>query len=77
MCLHIVMYLCLYSGHFRCATLINNYMPREEVTYYTIPEFTGSEPKLPPPLAELFYEFIMMVLINDNMDQYYVITNRV
>ncbi|XP_022183136.1 ankyrin repeat and MYND domain-containing protein 2-like [Myzus persicae] len=51
-------------GHFECATFINNYVPREEVTYYTLPEFTGSEPKLPPALAELFYKFVTMTNIH-------------
>jgi len=43
-------------------------VPKEEVKYYTVPEFNGSEPKLPPELEGLFYKFIMMVFISDNMD---------
>ncbi|XP_060858279.1 ankyrin repeat and MYND domain-containing protein 2-like isoform X2 [Metopolophium dirhodum] len=52
------------NGHFHCATIINNFVPKEDVRYYTVPEFTGSEPKLPPALEGLFYKFIMMTNIH-------------
>ncbi|CAI6354879.1 unnamed protein product [Macrosiphum euphorbiae] len=52
------------NGYFHCATIINNYVPKEEVRYYTIPEYNGCEPKLPPELEGLFYKFIMMTNIH-------------
>ncbi|XP_001946419.2 ankyrin repeat and MYND domain-containing protein 2-like [Acyrthosiphon pisum] len=52
------------NGHFHCAAMINNFVPQEEVRYYTLPEFTGAEPKLPPELEGIFYRFIMMTNIH-------------
>jgi hypothetical protein len=54
------------SGNHVCVAIINNYIPKSDVDYYTIPQGLETEPKLPPTLAAPLHKFIMQVSCNWN-----------
>jgi hypothetical protein len=57
-CYHL---LFLISGNHVCVAVINSYIPKSDVDYYTIPQGLETEPKLLPTLAAPLHKFIMQV----------------
>jgi len=53
--------LVLIAGNHVCVAVINSYIPKSDVDYYTIPQGLETEPKLPPTLAAPVHKFIMQV----------------
>ncbi|CAH1118958.1 unnamed protein product [Phaedon cochleariae] len=53
-----------FVGHHSCVAVINNYIPKQDVDYYTKVHGTQSIPTLPPFLADSFHKFIMQVNIH-------------
>ncbi|XP_050304527.1 ankyrin repeat and MYND domain-containing protein 2 [Anthonomus grandis grandis] len=53
-----------FVGHHNCVSVINNFVPKEEVEYYTHASGTSSTPYLPPFLLESFHKFIMEINIH-------------
>jgi hypothetical protein len=54
------MFLC-FTGNHGCVAVINNYIPKADVDYFTVPNGLDAEPKLEPFLAASFHKFIMQV----------------
>ncbi|XP_037068177.1 ankyrin repeat and MYND domain-containing protein 2-like [Pollicipes pollicipes] len=50
-----------FVGNHRVVALINNYVPRSLVDYYTAPRGLETEPKLPPALAAPTHHLLMQV----------------
>lgn len=50
-----------FVGNHACVAVINNFVPRAEVDYYTVPHGLEKEPRLPPFLAAPLHKFIMQV----------------
>lgn len=53
-----------FVGHHNCVTVINNYVPKSDIEYYTVVQGTQKKPYLPAFLVESFHKFIMQVNIN-------------
>nr|CAI5860285.1 unnamed protein product [Callosobruchus analis] len=53
-----------FVGHHNCVAVINNYIPRSEVDYYTMIHGLEQEQYLMPFLAESLHKFIMEVNIH-------------
>ncbi len=51
----------LVSGNHECVSVINNYIPKDQVLYYTQKQPFEEQPKLPRHLATPLYELIMQV----------------
>lgn len=51
----------LFEGNHACVAVINNFLPRSEIDYYTQPHGLETEPKLPPHLAAPLHKFILQV----------------
>jgi hypothetical protein len=49
------------TGNHVCVAIMNNFVPRSEVDYYTVPHGLEKEPRLPPYLAAPLHNFIMQV----------------
>lgn len=49
-----------FVGYHNCVAIINNFVPKEEIEYFT----TQTNPYLPPFLVENFHKFIMQVNIH-------------
>lgn len=47
--------------------VINNFIPKADVDYYTIPQGLETEPKLPPILANPLHKFISQVSIHTDI----------
>ncbi|XP_057667699.1 ankyrin repeat and MYND domain-containing protein 2 [Diorhabda carinulata] len=52
-----------FVGHHNCVAVINSYIPKSDVDYYTT-EPPNKAPYLPPFLAESFHRFVMQTNIN-------------
>lgn len=50
-------------GNHNCVAVMNNFVPRAEVDYFTVPQGLEKEPRLPPFLAAPLHKFIMQVLV--------------
>lgn len=53
-----------FVGHHSCVAVINNYVPKDDVDYYTTIQGVQTEPWLPPFIAESFHKLIMQVNIH-------------
>jgi ankyrin repeat protein len=53
-----------FVGQHHCVSLINNFLSREDVDYYTIPHGLEEESKLPPALATPLHNMILMTNLN-------------
>uniref|UniRef100_A0A1B6D4L7 MYND-type domain-containing protein n=3 Tax=Clastoptera arizonana TaxID=38151 RepID=A0A1B6D4L7_9HEMI len=53
-----------FVGNHMCVAVINNFIPKSEVDYYTIPQGFEVEPKLPPALSAPLHKFIMQVNVH-------------
>lgn len=53
-----------FVGNHDVVTIINNFIPREEVEYFTVTHGLEKEPKLPPELATLLYRFVLKTNIH-------------
>lgn len=53
-----------FVGHYNCVSVINNFVPKGEVEYYTQPHGSQTVPTLPPFLLESFHKFIMQINIH-------------
>lgn len=51
----------LSLGNHNCVVVINNYVPKSDVEYYTTPKGVETKPKLHPSLSEPLYTYIMQV----------------
>lgn len=45
--------------------VINNYIPKSEVDYYTVPVGLEKEPKLQPELAAALHKLVMQVIYSN------------
>ena len=52
----------LHAGNHQCVSVINNFIPREDVDIYTVAAKGQSEPKLPPAAAPALHKFVMQVV---------------
>lgn len=52
------------AGQHDCVTVINNFFSRARLEYYTIPQGSEREPKLPPKLAGPLHKIIMTTNLN-------------
>ncbi|GFG38137.1 hypothetical protein Cfor_04788, partial [Coptotermes formosanus] len=48
-----------FVGNHACVAVINSYIPKSDVDYYTIPQGLETEPKLPPTVAAPLHKFVM------------------
>ncbi|XP_066245354.1 ankyrin repeat and MYND domain-containing protein 2 [Euwallacea similis] len=53
-----------FVGHHNCVAIINNFVPKEDIEYYTHPHGIQSSAPLPPLLLESFHKFIMQINIH-------------
>lgn len=53
-----------FVGNHACVAVINNFVPKLDVDYYTKPSGLETEPKLPPHLSGPLHKFIMQVNLN-------------
>ncbi|XP_075220966.1 ankyrin repeat and MYND domain-containing protein 2 [Lycorma delicatula] len=53
-----------FVGNHHCVAVINNFIPKSDVDYYTVPQGLEKEPKLPPVLAAPLHKFIMQVNVH-------------
>ncbi|XP_044268785.1 ankyrin repeat and MYND domain-containing protein 2 [Tribolium madens] len=53
-----------FVGHHKCVAIINNYIPKSEVDYYTVVQGVQTEPYLPPFLSESFHKLIIQVNVH-------------
>uniref|UniRef100_A0A673KMU4 Ankyrin repeat and MYND domain containing 2b n=1 Tax=Sinocyclocheilus rhinocerous TaxID=307959 RepID=A0A673KMU4_9TELE len=53
-----------FVGQHDCVTVINNFFSRARLEYYTRPEGSEGEPKLPPKLAGPLHKIIMTTNLN-------------
>ena len=51
-----------FVGNHAVVAVINNYVPKDDVVYYTKISGLETEPKLPPELTNPFYDIIMQVI---------------
>ncbi|KAG8285790.1 Ankyrin repeat and MYND domain-containing protein 2 [Homalodisca vitripennis] len=58
------MEMAAFVGNHMCVAIINNFVPRVEVDYFTVPQGLESEPKLPPSLAGHVHKFAMQFNMN-------------
>lgn len=49
------------SGNHACVAVINNFIPKSDIDYYTVPTGFETEPKLPPQLSHPLHRFVMQV----------------
>ena len=52
----------LFTGNHKCVAVINNFVPKSEVDYYTVPQGLETEPKLPPRFATPLHRFVIQVI---------------
>lgn len=52
------------AGQHDCVTVINNFFSRARLEYYTRPQGSENEPKLPPKLADPLHKIIMTTNLN-------------
>ncbi|KAJ9576501.1 hypothetical protein L9F63_025605, partial [Diploptera punctata] len=50
-----------FVGNHNCVAVINNFIPRADIDYYTVPRGLETEPKLPPIIAASLHKFVMQV----------------
>ena len=50
-----------FVGHHKCVAIINNYVQKSNVDYYTVAHGLHTKPYLPPYLAESFHKLIIQV----------------
>ncbi|KAE8747688.1 hypothetical protein FOCC_FOCC005667 [Frankliniella occidentalis] len=50
-----------FVGNHNCVAVMNNFVPRSEIDYYTVPQGLEKEPRLQPFLAAPLHKFIMQV----------------
>lgn len=50
-----------FVGNHQCVAIINNYIPKSEIDYYTVPHGVEKDPKLPPELASALHKLVMHV----------------
>ena len=48
-------------GNHQCVSVMNNFIPKEDIDYYTYSHDDKSEPKLPPPTSPALHKFVMQV----------------
>nr|CAD7415915.1 unnamed protein product [Timema poppensis] len=53
-----------FVGNHGCVATINNFIPKSDIVYYTIPQGLETEPKLPVSLAASFHKFVMQVNVH-------------
>lgn len=53
-----------FVGYHNCVAIMNNFVPKADVEYYTVPQGSQTEPYLPPFLLQSFHKFIMQVNIH-------------
>lgn len=53
-----------FVGNHNCVATINNFVPKSDIDYYTIPQGLHTEPELPLFIADSFHKFIMQININ-------------
>lgn len=53
-----------FVGNHKCVAVINNFVPKSEVDYYTVPQGLETEPKLPPRFATPLHKFVIQVNIH-------------
>ena len=51
-----------FVGNHAIVALINNYVPKSDVDYYTVPNGLEKEPKLPSEVSQPLYDVIMQVI---------------
>lgn len=56
--------LFVFSGNQHCSSIINNFMPKTDIEYYSIPHGTESSPKIPPKCVSPLYKLVMQVMPN-------------
>lgn len=50
-----------FVGNHHCVAIINNFVPKSEVEYYSILQGQQTEPYLPPALVDGFHKFVIQV----------------
>lgn len=53
----------LFAGNHACVTTINNFVPKSDIDYYTVPSGFEVEPKLPVLVSAPLHKFVMEVRI--------------
>lgn len=53
-----------FVGNHNCVIVINNYVPKSDIEYYTSPKGVETKPKLSPSLSAPLYNYIMQVNIH-------------
>lgn len=54
-----------FSGNHQCVAVINNFIPRGEIDYYTVPRGLETEPKLASALSGSVHKFAMQVTFQE------------
>ena len=50
-----------FVGNHDCVAIINNYVPKEDILYFTRKQPFEEEPKLSPELAKPLHDIVMMM----------------
>ncbi|GLV32553.1 uncharacterized protein CBL_00737 [Carabus blaptoides fortunei] len=53
-----------FVGNHACVAKINNFIPKSEIDYYTVPQGLQKTAALPPFIAESFHKFVMQINIH-------------
>lgn len=53
-----------FVGNHGCVAIINNFVPKSDVQYYTVPQGLQKDPLLPSVLSDSFHSFIMQINIH-------------
>lgn len=53
-----------FVGNHSCVATINNFIPKEDIDYYTITQGVQTTPHLPPFIADSFHKFLMQINIH-------------
>ena len=53
-----------FVGNHGCVTTINNFVPKIEIEYYTVPQGMQKTPYLPMYLSDNFHKFVMQVNVH-------------
>lgn len=59
--LKLINFVFFVVGNHNCVVVINNYVPKSDIEYYTVPRGVETKPKLNPSLSAPLYNYVMQV----------------
>jgi len=50
-----------FVGNHHCVSVINNFIPKDDIDYYTVSKQDGAKPMLPPIVSPALHRFVMQI----------------